>query len=108
MFNNQGGTIEVDANTLALEEGTDTGGTFVVAAGATLDLSGNSGSLSGSYTGSGGGTVALASGTLDIDAGGRNVRLPGRHVSMDGRRYWGWRARQHGCHRSGRRHAEEP
>jgi len=73
-FNNLGGTIEVDSGTLVLSiangytdngEGSSSNGTFVVAAGAVLDLTGGSSpSWAGQMTGSGAGTVLLGSGSI--------------------------------------------
>ena len=73
------GTLDVEAGTLMLKpqhlvgyNGTFTGGTFNVAAGATLDLTGGltSSSYTGTYTGSGAGKISLNSGTLVIGSGG--------------------------------------
>ena len=74
-FNNLGGSIEVDSGTLVLNTnlpgeynnggGTSSNGTFTVASGAALDLTGgNSATWAGQITGSGGGTVTLNGGTL--------------------------------------------
>ena len=50
---------------LASAGGTNTGGSFTVSAGATLDLTGGSTvAYQGSYTGSGSGEVVLGSGTF--------------------------------------------
>jgi YD repeat-containing protein len=70
-FCNLGGTIDVQTGQLTLAgNGTSTGGTFTVAAGAVLNLTpGASGTYSGTYTGSGGGTVQLSGGTLTAGAG---------------------------------------
>jgi uncharacterized membrane protein len=83
LFNNLGfensGTIEVDTGTLTLDtSGTSTSGTFTIAAGATLDLTGGSlgNFFTGAYTGSGGGTVALTQGALSIGAGGATLNFP--------------------------------
>jgi hypothetical protein len=77
-FNNQGGTIEVDAGSLTLAGGgTDTGETFNVASGATLDLTGGSSrTFYGSFSSTGDGTVSLASGTLMISSGGATFNFP--------------------------------
>jgi hypothetical protein len=91
-FNNTGGTLEVDSGTLTLAGGptgalgTSTGGTFTVAANATLDLTGGSSShvFTGSYTGSGAGTVLLQSGTLDIGTGGATFNLPAGQFQWTG------------------------
>jgi len=75
-FDNLGGAIEVDSGTLVLNTnlpggynnggGTSSNGTFIVASGAALDLTGgNSATWAGQITGSGGGTVTLNGGTLN-------------------------------------------
>jgi hypothetical protein len=78
-FNNSN-RIDVETGTIAIADGggVSTGGTFTVAAGATLDLTGGTSfhSLTGTYTGSGAGTVALASGTLNIGTGGAAFNFP--------------------------------
>jgi len=65
-FDNSDGTIEVDSGTLSLAAGgTSASGTFNVAAGAVLDLTGGSSpTWSGLVNGSGAGTVSLNSGTV--------------------------------------------
>ena len=90
-FNNQGGTIEVDAGTLSLAGGgVDTGGTFNVAQGATLNLTGGSSpTLTGSYSGGGvsglgQGTVALANGTVTIGAAGATLDFPAGLLQWSG------------------------
>jgi hypothetical protein len=64
--NNLGGTVQVDSGTLCLQSaGTSSNGAFIVAAGATLDLTGgNSPTWFGTISGSGGGIVSLNSGGL--------------------------------------------
>ncbi|MFI5460178.1 MAG: beta strand repeat-containing protein [Isosphaerales bacterium] len=72
-FENQNGTIEVDEGTISLPTagGTSSGGNFIVASGAVLDLTGGQTvAYAGSYHGSGAGTVLLESGTLAVGAGG--------------------------------------
>jgi hypothetical protein len=68
--NQAGGEIEVQSGTIAVRGGgTSTGGDFVVAQGATLDLAppGSAGeTLTGTYTGSGSGAVAIDGGSLYI------------------------------------------
>jgi hypothetical protein len=66
-FNNLGGSVQVDSGTLRLSAGgNSSNGTFIVAGGATLDLTGgNSPSWSGTLGGSGAGQVSLSSGTLN-------------------------------------------
>jgi len=83
---NLGGTIEVLTGELELRsfDGTtnvSTGGHLIVAAGASLDLTGDPGTLDvgqyqGTYTGSGEGTVLLDNGTLNV-GGGAVFNLPG-------------------------------
>jgi hypothetical protein len=65
-FNNLNGVIEVDSGTLSLATaGISSSGTFIVASGALLDLTGgNDPYWSGLVNGSGAGTVSLSSGTL--------------------------------------------
>jgi hypothetical protein len=77
---NCNGTIDVRQGTLAIAAGgTNTGGTFNVESGATLDLTGgNVVSYSGVYVGtysSGVGTILLGSGTLRL-AGNVNFLFP--------------------------------
>gem|GEM_PF-2976977 len=79
LFNNfPGATIEVDTGTFALAGGgASTGGTFVVAEEATLDLTGGTTPVfGGTYSGSGKGTVALSRGTIDIAGGGATFDFP--------------------------------
>ena len=70
-FNNLGGAIEVNGGILALAGGgASTGGTFIVDAGAVLDLtggktSGGAPTFEGTYTGSGDGQVLLSTGWLN-------------------------------------------
>jgi uncharacterized membrane protein len=83
-----GGTLQVDTGTLLLSGNSDgsvvaasTGGSLVVAAGATLDLSdlGTNSTFTGTYTGSGAGTVLLAGGASDnllIGSGGATFNFP--------------------------------
>jgi hypothetical protein len=69
-FNNPGGTVEVDTGTIALaNNGSSSNGTFNVAAGATLDITGgNSPTWAGQIGGTGGGTLQLSSGELIASA----------------------------------------
>jgi uncharacterized membrane protein len=90
------GTLEVDSGTLSLATGGGTISTavpLVVAAGATLDLTGNQNStvLSGSFTSSGGGTVLLANGYVNVGAAGATFNFPagvfqwtGGSINLDG------------------------
>ena len=83
VINNYSGTIDVETGTLTLQPqiahgtyGSFTGGTFDVAAGATLDLTGGSignSYYTGTYTGSGAGKISLNSGALAIGQGGATV-----------------------------------
>jgi len=68
-FNNMAGVIEVDSGTLSLaNSGANSDGTLIVAAGATLDLTGGaSPSWSGQMTGHGLGQVLLTSGNIVPD-----------------------------------------
>jgi hypothetical protein len=65
-MNNLGGTIEVDEGKLVLDsQGRSSNGTFNVASGAALDLTGGNGNVwAGLISGSGGGQVLLSSGTI--------------------------------------------
>ncbi len=65
-FNNYGGTVEVDAGTMALNGIYITNATFVVSNGATLDLAtvGGNFEIEGTLSGSGGGTVLMNNGTV--------------------------------------------
>ncbi len=70
VFNNQGGTVEVDSGTLQLpgSTGVSTGGIFnVPAAGAVLNLVSANGTniFTGTYTGSGAGNVVLSQGNIN-------------------------------------------
>jgi hypothetical protein len=66
LFNNQGGSIEVDSGTLALaNSGSSSNGTFTVAGGAVLDWTGGQNpTWAGQISGSGAGTLLLDSGTV--------------------------------------------
>jgi hypothetical protein len=66
-FSNLGGTLEVDSGVLVLNgRGTSSNGTFTVAAGAVLDLTGGANPIwAGRITGSGAGQVRLSSGMLN-------------------------------------------
>ena len=66
-LDNFGGTVEVDAGTMALSGINLSNATFVVSNGATLDLAivaGLNFEIEGSLTGSGGGTVFMNNGTV--------------------------------------------
>ena len=65
-YSSLGGTIRVDSGALILGAGSSVDGAFIVAAGATVDLTGNSQpTWAGLMSGSGAGRVVLASGTLN-------------------------------------------
>ncbi len=66
VFNDPGGAVDVQTGTLTLANGGSTSnGTFAVAAGATLDVTGGSQpAWSGKITGTGAGTVLLANGIV--------------------------------------------
>ena len=86
-FNNfADAVIEVDAGTFSLTGGgTDTGGSFTVAPGAMLDLTGGSApTLTGAYTASGGGAVTLAAGGLYIGAAGATFEFPAGMFAWSG------------------------
>lgn len=65
-FNNLGGTISVESGTITLSRGgSSTNGTFMVSAGAVLDITGGSQpTWSGQMNGTGAGTVLLNSGLV--------------------------------------------
>ena len=80
-FRDLGGVIEVDSGTLAIQlpnanpSFVSSNGTFIVGAGATLDLTGGGNALwSGQITGSGAGHVVLRGGSLN-DSGSSPVPI---------------------------------
>ncbi|HEU5433461.1 MAG TPA: hypothetical protein VFU81_17480, partial [Thermomicrobiales bacterium] len=79
-FSNVGGTLVVDSGTLALagRGGASTGASIQVAAGAALDLSGNTdGNIySGTYTGAGAGNVLLQNGDFIVGVSGATFNFP--------------------------------
>ena len=77
-FNNQGGTVDVVTGTLSLRGGTSTGGTFNVAVGSVLDLSGGqTQTITGSYTSTGGGEIRITgTGALAVGAAGATINFP--------------------------------
>ena len=81
------GTVDVETGTLALAAGGgfNSAGTFTVARGATLDLTGGAAVIdSGTFTGSGAGTVLLGSGTLTIGTRGAVFNFPARLFQWTG------------------------
>jgi hypothetical protein len=79
LFNNSGGSIEVQSGTLFLRGGGNSaGGTFDVAAGATLDigLGTDVHTLLDTFSGSGAGFVQLTGGTLVIAEEGATFSFP--------------------------------
>jgi hypothetical protein len=80
LFNNAGGTVEVQTGNLFLPSGSSTDGTYnAVSPGSLLDLVGSFGTrdVGGTLTGSGAGTVRLSTGTLDVLATGATINFPG-------------------------------
>jgi uncharacterized membrane protein len=79
-FSNLGGTLKVDSGTLSLAgpTGQSTGAAIDVAAGATLDLTGNTDGnvYTGTYTGAGAGKVLLRNGDFEIGAAGATFNFP--------------------------------
>ena len=94
VFNNIQGTIRVDSGTLVFARGMTTrggtgdGGTFVVAPGATLQLTDGTNEVAyhGIYTGSGGGTILMSGGFLspDVYNTGVTFNLPGAMFQWTG------------------------
>lgn len=94
VFNNIHGTIQVDtgrvifARGMTMRGGTGDGGTFVVAPGATLQLTDgtNEAAYNGTYTGSGGGTVLMSGGFLAPDTSNTGVtfNFPGAMFQWTG------------------------
>jgi hypothetical protein len=79
-FDHLGGMVEVDSGTLMLGRCyTGTGATFVVAAGAVLDLnsSGIFGQYAGTYTGTGAGAVQINGGLIHAAAPGATFNFSG-------------------------------
>jgi hypothetical protein len=78
-FNNLGGLVRVDVGTLVLAGGgTSSNGTWIVSAGAVLDLTGGSTpKLAGVFQGSGSGRVLVSSGRLTGVSSGAVLNLPG-------------------------------
>jgi hypothetical protein len=77
-FNNLGGTLDVQSGTLTLAPagGASNGGTFIVASGAALDLTGGQTvDYAGTYSGSGSGQVELNNGTFDVVGGSAGASL---------------------------------
>jgi uncharacterized repeat protein (TIGR01451 family) len=94
-FTYTGGPIKVDSGTLTLDPSSAqiAGTSFTVAAGATLELAGNtSGNVfSGTFTGTGGGTVLLENGSIVVGSGGATFNFPtgmfqwtGGGINLDG------------------------
>jgi hypothetical protein len=82
-----GGVLTVQAGTLQLAPagGTSTGGTFDVAPGTFLDLTGGqTANYSGNYTASGGGAVGFAGGTLNFPATSTFTALSGTPFQWNG------------------------
>ena len=69
--------MNVAKGTLDLSAGSNTGGTYQVAAGSILDLTqGQNATFTGSYTGSGQGIVQLSGGTITIGSAGATFNFP--------------------------------
>lgn len=88
-FNNKSinGVIDVRFGSITLNRGSSSGGTFNVATGAVLDLTGgssNANTLVGTYTGSGGGNVQLSSGSLATGLGGATFNFPAGYFRWRG------------------------
>jgi hypothetical protein len=77
-LNNLGGTVEVQSGQLTWGQGSSTGGTFNVSAGAVLDLTGGSNytAYEGTYTGSGDGRIQISSGKFNTTGSGVTFNFP--------------------------------
>lgn len=94
VVDNIGGTIDVESGTLALGHGLVTdggpgdGGQFIVAPGATLELSDetNTALYNGTYTASGGGTILLSAGAIEAVRfyNGATFNFPGAMFQWSG------------------------
>jgi len=91
LFNNQGGLVEVQTGTLTLaNNGTSSNGTFQVAAGAVLDVTGGQQpTWAGLMQGSGAGTVRLGSGRL-VASPGVTLDFEGELFQWTGGTLAGW------------------
>ena len=89
-LNNLNGVIEVDSGTLSLAGGgSSSNGTFNVASGAVLDLTGGtSPTWAGLVSGSGAGTVSFSSGTINSSPS-LTLNLPGGLFQWTGGRFTG-------------------
>ena len=85
--NASSGLINVESGTLIpwIQSGENSGGTFDVAVGATLQF-GATATFTGTYTGSGGGQFVLGSGQLNIGSWRCKLRFPHRFLPMANRR----------------------
>src|SRR5271157_2026662 len=83
-FSNQSGAINVSAGTLDIDSsGTSGDATFTVAAGAAVDITGNS-TWNGTYTGSGAGSVVINSDAFtSINANGATFNFPAGMLNWD-------------------------
>lgn len=75
LFNNKGGTIDVQSGTFSVSRGDHTGGTILVSAGAALRFAnsptvGSLHTMTGTFRGSGEGKFELVQGTLQVGAQG--------------------------------------
>jgi hypothetical protein len=78
LFNHLGGTVQVDTGTVRFGKGDSTGANFIVAAGASVDLTGGFTftNYAGTYTGSGAGRVELVNGNLNTSGSGTTFNFP--------------------------------
>ena len=91
-FNTGGGTIDVQSGMLGIGAGTNEGGNFKIAAGATLDLTdgahnccgGGGAAYKGSFSGSGAGTVLLAARIFAVDPAGATFDFPAGMLQWTG------------------------
>jgi hypothetical protein len=76
-FNNEGGTVDAQSGTLRLSQGTNTGGHYMAAANAVVDMTGGgTARWFGTLTGSGAGRVEFSSGTFSTHTGSATLDFP--------------------------------
>jgi RHS repeat-associated protein len=90
-FNQLGNTLDAESGTLRLDrtrtDVQETGGTWIAAAGATLDFVGEGASgtfFAGNFTGSGAGAILLDGGFFEMGSGGATFNFPGNLLQWVG------------------------